>query len=534
MRTGGCITAASAACLALGMSAPSVSAQPAAADEIGELRRAVETLRAENRALAERLQVLEAQRPKAPTSANAAPPSTDSRQAERLVQRLDDLESNRIAQESAVRSIIRDAISTRGSKINEAAALGGTLSVELGQQTDFEGRRKRLYGLAAADFELELALNDWSTGHIKLEYIQDTSQGPATASSGAVDRLSVDTAYISLGNVQRFPAVLSLGRMVLPFGTSTGHPVTDVLSLGSPLTVEAFELRQDAVSLTWSWPTPTLAPPLPPVFAPPVVGRWVSPLVARLGQRLGYASPPAPVKPLSPVQFNPVPPPLHAGVYFFGGTTPGPQLSRWGAMAGFRAKGHCGQTYEQLRDSQGCPWALSIDLAYNSAIFNSRFLQAERADVFDKVGNVPGLSLSSKATLGPYALVGEWNGATRTASLRSATGQALSLRPMAWQVSLGYQLGWHPWVQEIGAQGSYLALGYSRTSSLQSLSTLVAGVPVQMAGLPRQRLLLTAGEWVQDGLRLVLEYSREWDYSISDGGTGLRSHGWTTSLTYAW
>ena len=515
-------------------------AQPAVAEELRELRRVIDSLAAENRALAERLRVLESQAPGsaggAPAAALAAPArpgaAAESRQAERLEQRLGELESSRVAQESAVRSIIRDAISSRGSKINDAAALGGTLSVELGRQTDVTGQRKRRFGLGSVDFELELALNDWSSGHIKLEYVPGTG-APGSTSAGT-DRLTVDTAYLSLGNVQRFPALLRAGRMVLPFGTSTGHPVADVLSLGSPLTVEAFELRQDAISLSWSWPTPALAPPMPPVVAPPVQGRWVTPLVAQVSQRLGYAAPPAPIKPLSPTQFNVPPPPLHAGVYLFNGATPGPLRQHWGATAGWRSKGHCGKTYEDLRDSQRCPWSLSLDLAYNSDIFSSRFLQTERAAVLDRIGRVPGLSLSSKASLGPYALVGEWNGATRAPRLSDGSGLLQAQRPAAWQVSLGYQLGWHPWVQEIGAQGSYVALGYSRSQGLQAISAQVAGLPVAMAGLPRQRLLLTAGEWLQDGLRLAVEYSREWDYPLADGGSGRVANGWTTSLTYAW
>ena len=520
-------------CLALACG-PALAAaqQPAGSDEIGELRRAIQTLQAENRALAERLRTLELHRTGTAALLSPSSPLPEAHPTDRLSQRVGELESGRVAQESAVRSIIRDAISTRGSKINEAAALGGTLSVELGRHTDFNDQRTRQFGLSTVDFEFDLALTDWATGRIKLEYL--LAPAAVAGRAGGSDRLTVDTASITLGNVQRFPALLSVGRMVLPFGISTGHPVADVLSLGSPLTVEAFEMRQDAIGLSWSWPTPALLPLTPPVVAPPVRGRWVSPLVAHWGQRLGYAPLPAPIKPLSPVQFNADPPPLHAGLYVFNGSTPGSLLSHWGATAGYRSKGHCGQTYEQLRDSQRCPWALALDLGYNSAVFNSRFLQAERAGLLDKLSRVPGLSFSAKSSLGPYALVAEWNGAIRAASLPDATGQTVSVRPAAWQVSLGYQLGWHPWVQEIGAQGSYLALGFSRSQGLQGLTSLLGGAPTPLAGLPRQRLLLTAGEWVQDGLRLVLEYSREWDYPLGDGGSGRQTQGWTTSLTWAW
>ena len=534
MTSGYSILQRGALCAALLMLATPARAQKTSADDIGELRRAIEALQAENRVLAERLRALEGQGPAPATAASPLAIPPEARRGERLEQRVSDLESQRGAQESAVRSIIRDSISSRGSKINEAASLGGTLSVELGQQTDFDGKRTRQFGLGAVDFELDLSLNEWSSGRIKLEYVAGTGSTATAGAAGGTDRLTVDTAYVTLGNVNRFPAQLIAGRMVLPFGTSTGHPVADVLSLRSPLTVEGFEMRHDAVSLSWSWPTPPLKPPTAPVFAPPVQGRWLTPLVAQLGSGLGYTPLPATPKPLGPVSFSADPPPLHAGLYIFDGATPGRLRSHWGATAGFRTKGHCGQTYEQLRESWRCPWTLAVDLGYTSAIFNSRFLQVERADVLDKLGGVPGASISIKSSLGPYAFVGEWNGATRSSSLAAAGGRVLTQRPAAWQMSLGYQLGWHPWVQEIGTQGSYLAVGYSRTQGLNPIRPLVGAVSKSLAGLPRQRLLLTAGEWVQDGLRVAIEYAREWDYELAEGGTGRRSQGWTSSLTYAW
>lgn len=532
--------------LLLGLAGAACQAQATDAETLADLQRAVAALRAENRALAERLRALEAQQPAMPSAAISAAPASDNPrssvldsserlEAQRLSRRVQELESAQVAQEDAVRRIIRESVSTLGSKINEAASLSGTLGMSVGLRQDFSGQRQRSFGLSTADLELEIQANDWAVGRIKFEYI-DNSQQAGSAGSGAnpaSDRLTVDTAYLTLGDAGRFPPVLSIGRMVLPFGISTGRPVADVLSIGTPLTVEAFEMRQNAIALSLHFPTPRPGPPGPPVVAPPVRGLWVHPMLTATSQRLGYQAPAAPPPRLMPQVLAPEPPAWHAGAYVFDGQT-GRLASHVGAVAGYQGKGHCGQRYEDLPRHGLCPWAMNLDVAYNSSIFNSRFLQAEYAGTLGRIGRVPGLSASLKANLGPMAVVGEWNGALRSAAFTDDLGRAVSLRPAAWQVALAYQLDWNAWVQEIGAQGSYLALGLSRSQGLAGNSGLGTGLSGRMGALPRQRLFLTAGEWVQEGLRVALEYSREWDYPVSEGGTGRAAHGWVTTLTYAW
>jgi hypothetical protein len=41
-------------------------------------------------------------------------------------------------------------------------------------------------------------------------------------------------------------------------------------------------------------------------------------------------------------------------------------------------------------------------------------------------------------------------------------------------------------------------------------------------------------EWVVDGVKLVVEYARSRDYSISEGGTGGTGRGIFTTLIYSW
>lgn len=525
-----------------------VASAAAPADDVSELRQALDALRDENRALAARLktlEALEAQRalPPAQPTAVAAPPadpradrSADPRTAQPLEQRVRELEFAKLVQEDAVRSIIRDSVASLGSKINDAVALSGSLGVTLGRSTDFSGARTGSVALGAADFEFEIRTNDWSRGVIRIEHVdgKDVLFSTSTGGQAGVARLTLDTAFIEIGNVTRFPALLTAGRFVLPFGISTGHPVADVLSIISPLTVEVFETRKNAVGLSLAFPTRALGPPLPPVVAPPVQPQLVAPLVAQLSGRLGYRPLPTRIKPLAPVSFAIEPPPFTAGVYLFDASTRGGLRKHLGGHLGYQTQGHCGRRYEDLPRLGVCPWKVSVDLGHNGSIFNSHFLETEFSPWLDQIGRVPGGSVALKASLGPFALVGELNGATRRAQFTDDSGTRYAIRPQAWQVSLGYQFDWNPWVQEIGAQGTYVALGYSQSRDLGGVARLVSGNATRVGFVPKRRLILTAGEWLADGVRLALEYAHNRDYSPAEGGTGQTARSLFTTLTYVW
>ena len=420
------------------------------------MKRAIDALQAQNRVLAERVLALEAQKSERTRDRNAAAATanTDGKDDQQLLeQRVKELEISKVAQEDAVRSIIKDSVRTLGSKINEAVSFGGNLGVTLGRSTNFAGERQRAIGLESTSFEFEIQTNDWALGHIKLDYVdgKDISFPTTTGTQAHVDRLNIDTAYVTVGNQLRFPPQLTAGRVVLPFGTSTGHPVADALSVSSPLTIDIFEMRHQAISLSLAFPTLGLKPPVPPVVAPPVTPLVINPLISSISQNLGYRPLPTRLKPLpriaSPLEL----PAFNAGVYVFDGRTPGGLRNHVGGTVGYLTKGNCGRRYEDLPKLGLCPWTINADLSYNSSIFNSRFLQTEYDRFLTQIGRVPGVAASIKASLGPFGLVGEWNAATKPARFVDDIGASIAIKPSAWQVSLGYQLGWNPWVQEIGA-----------------------------------------------------------------------------------
>jgi hypothetical protein len=275
----------------------------------------------------------------------------------------------------------------------------------------------------------------------------------------------------------------------------------------------------------------------------------VNPIISSLSKQLGYNPPAARPKAVTPLTLTPAPRPYHAGIYLYSGNTfrePESGLkprNHFDATAGFRAKGNCGRSYDQLRGFGLCPWTVDFDVDYNSSIFDSRFLEAEYRGFLDQIGFVPGVAASVKSTFGPMSLVVEWNSAIKRARFFDDLGvtvdapertHGVSIKPAAWQVSLGYQFDWNPWVESIGAQGTFVAIGYSQSRDLAGATRLVNNEPNKVGLVPKRRLLLTAGEWVTDGLKLAVEYSRNWDYSISEGGTGKAANGVFTTLTYVW
>jgi hypothetical protein len=177
---------------------------------------------------------------------------------------------------------------------------------------------------------------------------------------------------------------------------------------------------------------------------------------------------------------------------------------------------------------------LDANLDYNSSIFDSRFLETEYRSFVSQFDRVRGMAGNVKLSLGPMSLVTEWNGATKSAVFRDDAGKRVSIRPAAWQISMGYQFDWNPWIESIGAQGTFLAVGYSRSRDLAGVTQLIETVPTRVGFLPKTRTTLTLGEWVLDGVKLVVELSRTRDYGRSEGGTGGVGKGIFTTLTYSW
>jgi hypothetical protein len=542
-------------------------AAAAETEELADLRRMLQELKAENRKLSQRLSTLESapaarrtkpaahERPAAvatagtPAPAVEAPPVAPSTlpapdlsetAAKRpLGVRVRDLEVIWAAQENATRQIIRDSLSKTGPKINSFLSLSGVVEGVASRTGSFTGPTQENLSLGTAELDFDIKLSDWLTGALVLHFDNGTGAifptgnqpvVPANIAGVGVDRFTLDRTHISVGDLMQFPIAARFGVEVLHFGTSTGVARLDTLSIGTPLTTEVFENRQTAGGLEFAWPTPPRQPPPAPVVVPRVSPLVVAPAVSQLMRWLGYT--PLPERPFrpTPVTFPFDPAPFYGSVMTYRGSDsiiPGrTKIDDYNASLGFRTRGHCGVPYDQLTNSLICPWTVDFHVDYDTSVFESRFLRTSYLPFLNQIGRIPGVAASLKTSFGPFAFVGEVNAAIQDARFIDGLGIARNMMPMTWQASIAYQFDWNPWIQEIGAQGDFISVGYSGSQDMAGVSILQNGIPTRIGFVPQHRLFLTGGEWVMDGLKVAVEYSANWDYPVSVGGTGRVAHGW--------
>jgi hypothetical protein len=463
-----------------------------------------------------------------------------SEQLRGLEQRMTEMEATRGANEDAIRTIINQSFSNRGSNITDAVIFGGTLETLTFWQEDFDGVAESDIVLDTAELDFEIAVNSWTLGSLVIEYHdgQDFIFPTNTDDEVGVDRLTVRQAWITVGDTARYPLFMTVGRDVVPFGISTGDPVTDVLTIVDPLTVEVFETTEDFVLIGAAWPTPPPPPPLAPNAPPgmlPPQALLINPLVRRTATRVcnycgPYEKPPA----LPPAPVPVCLPPYYGAIYFYNGdTVEGPMeedhIEHMGGTLGYQTRGWF---------AGGIPWTLDADVDVNSSVFDSNFLQFEYRHFLEQIGFVPGMAAHVKTNIGPVGLIFEWNGALTNTEFVDDAGNLIDIQPGAWQVSLGYQFDWNPQVEVIGLQGTYLAMSYSESYDLAGVTDFVgdplAPTALRVGFVPERRFSVGVGEWVLDGLRVAVEYSHIVDYDEDEGGTGNSANGFFWQMTYEW
>lgn len=465
------------------------------------------------------------------------PRLTMTEELNQLRQRVAELEISRAANEDAVRSIIGRSFALRGSNITDHVTFGGTLETLTFWQEDFDGIAESDIVMDTFELDFEAHINSWSRASMVIEFFDggDVLFPTNEGEEFGVDRLNVRRGIITIGDTTRYPLFLTSGRDVVPFGISTGDPVTDVLTIVDPLTVEVFEMREDFVLFGFELPVPP--PPAPVSPGSPAAPPAPRPLLFNPMARFLANSVCPYCGPLDPPRQNAWPPvacvaPYTGGIFFYNGdTTPGlnveNHIEQMGGTLGYRTKGLVANTW--------VPWNLQAAVDANSSVFDSNFLQFEYRRFLDQIGFVPGMAAHVRTALGPIGLVLEWNGAVTDAEFVDDAGNPVSIAPQAWQVAVNYQFDWNPSVEVIGAQGTYLAVGYSESSDLAGVTKIVDPlnpVPLRVGFVPERRFSIGVGEWVLDGLRVAIEYSHVIDYDEDEGGTGNSANGYFMQMTY--
>lgn len=459
-------------------------------------------------------------------------------QLDALARRMDEMEKTRIAQEDATRAIIRRSFAERASNITDTVTFGGTLETLTFWQSNFDEITESDIRLDTAQLDFDIQMNTWSHASLYIEYLQGddvlfpTSEGDFTG----VDRFSVRTGVITIGNVEKYPVFITTGRDFVPFGISTGDPVADVLTIVDPLTIEVFEMQEDFVMFGFELPTPPPPAPVSPYARPPVAPRPIlfNPIAREIVRSVcPYCGPldrpnTAVATPYTCVA------PYFGAIYFYNGKTleginDENHIEQMGGTLGYRTKGLLGRN--------GIPWTAQFAVDANSSVFDSNFLQFEYRPFLDQIGFVPGMAAHLRSSLGPYGLIVEWNGAISEANFIDDAGNPIQIRPSAWQVSVNYQFDWNPTVEVIGMQGTYLAIGYSESQDLFGVIRIVdplAPVPERVGTVPERRLSIGIGEWVLENMRVAFEYSHVIDYGTDVGGTGNSADAVLMQWTYEW
>ncbi len=112
--------------------------------------------------------------------------------------------------------------------LSQYVSIGGAIEVEASWSEDFDAVSESSIDLVTAEFGLEAQVGKWATGAIAVEW------------DGDDDKLTVDEAFIVVGNEEQFPLTGQFGRYVVPFGVYEGGTLSD------PLTKEVFETKEDA------------------------------------------------------------------------------------------------------------------------------------------------------------------------------------------------------------------------------------------------------------------------------------------------
>src|SRR5213594_2407822 len=249
----------------------------------------------------------------------------------------------------------------------EKIQLGGALEVEAGTRKEFNRVRSSDIALTTAEFDFEADVVDWAKAELSLQW------------DSANDKITVNEGLITIAKPTVLPVYLKTGRGVVPFGVSTGTTVAarfeESLTITGPLTIEAFEAKEDYVLLG--------------------------------AKSHGFS----------------------AGAYVYNGTTDnrkrGKHLEHYGGTIGYGIK------TDLLSFDVGVDW---IDSVFDTDGLTAAFTELQKRP---KRAYTPGISVHGRLGMFGFSLIAEYDGATRRVHVARAR-QDLKTMPEAWQVELGY------------------------------------------------------------------------------------------------
>lgn len=117
--------------------------------------------------------------------------------------------------------------------LQEHVQISGAVEVEINWNEDYDATNSSDIALSTATLGIEASIVEWASGTIVFDWDDEE------------DEIGIDEAYITLGNTEAIPFALQAGRLYVPFGVFETSAVSD------PLTLEAFETREEAVMTSY-------------------------------------------------------------------------------------------------------------------------------------------------------------------------------------------------------------------------------------------------------------------------------------------
>ncbi|MYA96105.1 MAG: LbtU family siderophore porin [Nitrospinae bacterium] len=151
---------------------------------------------------------------------------------------------------------------------------------------------------------------------------------------------------------------------------------------------------------------------------------------------------------------------------------------------------------------------LGLNLSYTNDLGDSDGLEVEGAEGYDRVA---GISASAMLTIGSISVLGEYLGAMDTFGADYVAFGDYGAKPSAWMLEAAYGF-------ELAGKEATLAASYQTTDEALALE------------LPKKRFLLGLSAEVMDGVSLGVEWARDTDYGVEDGGSGENTDTFTLQL----
>jgi hypothetical protein len=126
----------------------------------------------------------------------------------------------------AMIGLVSNEVAVAANDWLSGVAVDGVLKIMAGYSKDYADKDASDIIVHTAILGITAKPNEWTTGRLTYKYEENKTP------------LSVDDAYIVLGNLDKSPGYLKMGQFVVPFGNFTSHMNSDPLTLVMGETVE--------------------------------------------------------------------------------------------------------------------------------------------------------------------------------------------------------------------------------------------------------------------------------------------------------